>query len=413
MYSLRRTAVSLSLLTVGTIASLALAGGADPLSAGRRSPLSPAELRTTTGAIALANLQGQIEGEEHLGIYGPLTVKQRAGIIELIGMRGQFLGSIADYEQAEALANQLVRERPADGASYVARAKTRATFHRFPEALADLDEAERLGVPRARNDKPRAAILQATGRYDEALAIRRAAAEIRPDIASLAAEATVYADRGDVDAAERLFVEAQYHYRDVSPFPVAWLYFQQGLMWMREGDLERARGLFAAAHERCPEYAAAQGHLAEVEAALGDREHAIALLRPLAQAADDPDYAAQLARIYTDAGRPEEARPWRAAAARRYDELVARHPEAFADHAAEFWLYAGGDPAKASALAERNLANRSTPRAYELALQTAVAAGDAPTACDLASHTQALPHQWPQLRALTTQTLARCSALGG
>jgi tetratricopeptide (TPR) repeat protein len=403
-----RIAVFLSLLTICTIASLALAGSVDPMPAGRRSPLSPTELRTTSGAIALANLQGQIDGEERLATYGPLTVKQRAGIIELIGMRGQFLGSIADYEQAEELANQLVRERPTDGASYVARAKARATFHRFTEALADLDEAERFGVPRARNDATRAAILQATGHYDEALTILRAAADARPDITTLAAEASVYADRGDVDAAERLFVEAQYHYRDVSPFPVAWLYFQQGLMWMREGDLERARALFAAAHERSPEYAAAQGHLAEVDAALGDRDTAIALLRPLAERSDDPDYAAQLARILADAGRPDDAREWRAAAARHYDELVARHPEAFADHAAEFWLYAGGDPAKAVSLAQRNLANRATPRAYELVLQTSVAAGNASVACDAAHQVQAFPHQWPQLRALSAEALATC-----
>src|SRR5690606_33334840 len=134
--------------------------------------------------------------------------------------------------------------------------------------------------------------------------------------------------------------------------------FQHGLVWMREDDLERARAFFAAAHARLPRYAPAAGHLAEVEAARGDVARAVALLQPLAETADDPDYAAQLARILGEAGRAEDARPWRERAAARYATLLAAHPEAFADHAAEFWLAAGGDPARALGYAERNLANR-------------------------------------------------------
>jgi len=106
---------------------------------------------------------------------------------------------------------------------------------------------------------------------------------------------------------------------------------------------------------------------------LGKPDLAIALLYPLANTSDDPDYAAQLARIYADAGYTDDCRHWRARAAARYDELIAVHPEAFADHAAEFWLAAGGDPRKALALARKNLAIRNTPRAGSL-LSRAVAA---------------------------------------
>jgi hypothetical protein len=40
-------------------------------------------------------------------------------------------------------------------------------------------------------------------------------------------------------------------------------------------------------------------------------------------------------------GRLDESLHWRQLAATRYDELIETHPEAFADHAAEFWLAAG------------------------------------------------------------------------
>jgi len=52
---------------------------------------------------------------------------------------------------------------------------------------------------------------------------------------------------------------------------------------------------------------------------------------------------------------------------------MANHPEAFADHAAEFWLVAGADPDKALRLAKINAEIRNTPRAHAL-LARAVAA---------------------------------------
>jgi len=373
-----------------------------------KSPLSEAELRTTDGEIAVANLQAQIEGEEKLGAYRPLTVGQRAGIASLVAMRGQFLGRIADYERAAEIAEALVLEMPTDPESFLARAQVRASLHRFAAALLDLDEAERLGLRGGRLDSMRAAIFEATGRYDEALAIRLPMARTRPDIRSLGALASLRAARGEVEEAERLFAEAPLHYRDVSPFPVAWLYFQQGSMWMREGKEERARELFAASERRLPAYAKARGHLAEVEAALGRTDRALELLRPLARSSDDPDYAAQLARILGDAAQPEEAASWRAVAATRYDDLMGRHPEAFADHAAEFWLAAGGDPRRALNLAQTNLAVRPTPRAYELVMNAALAVGDKKAACDAGSSASALPHPWPSLRSLTEQALAGC-----
>jgi hypothetical protein len=91
-------------------------------------------------------------------------------------------------------------------------------------------------------------------------------------------------------------------------------------------DLRRARAWCDAAVRRLPAYVPAQGHLAELDAALGETAAAIARLRPLALASDDPDYATQLARILGNAGQTEETQTWRAKAETRYDELLARHP---------------------------------------------------------------------------------------
>jgi tetratricopeptide (TPR) repeat protein len=413
-----------------------------------KSLLSQAELPTTDGAIALSNLQAQIAAEERLASYGSLIVSQRAAMVELLIMRGQFLGRIADYERAEALAAQLVGDAPTDGRAFLTRAQARATLHRFAEALADLDKAERLGVNSDRCAAVRATIFQASGRYDEALAIRQHLTQARPDIRSLGAEAAVRAERGEIDEAERLFITAQQQYRDVSPFPVVWLYFQQGLMWMWEDNLERARVAFEAACARLPGYAAAQGHLAMVEAALARRERAmtvfhrwmqegaleqtrersqvtrtgeeatvekyeraIALLRQQANSSDDPEYASQLARLLKEVGQLDEAHHWREVAAARYDELMLRHPEAFADHAADFWLTIGGDAQKGRLLAEQNFEIRKTPRAYELMLQAAVATQETATVCRIAEHLRAANAMGPRLRVLAVRASTTCHRL--
>jgi tetratricopeptide (TPR) repeat protein len=330
-------------------------------------------LPVTDGTIALLNLRAQIDGLEPDIRRGHAAIDSRVGLIELITLRGHILGHIADYQRAEEMAEQLVRDAATDGTALLARARARAVFHRFTDALDDVDRAEQLSLDLETTNRERAAIFQAVGRYDEALAIREEAVARRASFESVAALVGLYAERGEIDAAERVYAESRRRYRGVSPFPLVLLDFQLGLMWMSEGRLDEARTSFDAACRRVPAYAPAQGHLAEVEAEAGEIESAVARLYSLAVSSDDPDYAAHLARILGETGRADESRHWCWLAAARYDELIVSHPEAFADHAAEFWLAAGANPEKALRFARMNVEVRKTPRAYGL-LSQAVAA---------------------------------------
>ena len=321
---------------------------------------------TTAGVIAVGNLEARIDGQESRATGGRLAVGERAELIGLLALRGHVLGRIADSERAAAMADDLVGQVPAEARSFMARARMRGVFHRFAPALTDLDTAAGLAGDRADLDAERAAIYQALGRYDEALAIRRLAVNRHADFGALAALAGVHGERGEMNEAERWFTAAARCYRGTSPFPLAMLEFQRGQLWMEHDDLSRASAWCDAAVRRLPAYVPAQGHLAELDAALGETAAAIARLRPLALASDDPDYATQLARILGNVGQTEEAQTWRGQAEARYDELLARHQDAFADHAAEFWLTLGGDPGRALRLARQNLSLRQTPRAHAL-----------------------------------------------
>ena len=174
---------------------------------------------------------------------GRATVETRAGLVELITLRGLIIGRIADYVRAEEIAEQLVRDAPTDARAFVARARTRATFHRFNDALADLDRAERLSLDAETANGERAAIFQAVGRYDEALALREEAVARRASFENVAALVGLHAERGEIEAAERRYAQSRSRYRGVSPFPLALLDFQLGLMWMNEGRLDRCTQL--------------------------------------------------------------------------------------------------------------------------------------------------------------------------
>src|SRR5437764_1239022 len=83
-------------------------------------------------------------------------------------------------------------------------------------------------------------------------------------------------------------------------------------------------------HERLPVYAPASAHLAAALVATGERERAIALLQAVAASSDDPEYWGQLAALVRDDELAQKAK-------RRYEALLRRHPQAFADHAARFF----------------------------------------------------------------------------
>ena len=328
---------------------------------------SEGKLLLTDGELAMSNLQAQIAGrEQQLMENSRVAVADQAELIELVAMRGFLLGIIADYDLAEERAEALCRNHPDDGTAYLARARSRARFHLFAEALTDLDNAERFGADRESVVRERATIFQAKGDYEAALAFFVPAAEMQRSFAALGALAVHHSERNDCAAAEKLFHESRNSYHGVSPIPVAILEFHFGHMWMSQQNLDRARLWFQTAVNRLPGFAPAEGHLAEVEAMCGETDCAIARLIPLTTSSDDPDYAAALARILNEIGRTDEANTWRIKAAAQYEDLLSRHRDAFADHAAEFLLEQGNDPQRALSLAQRNLEIRCTLRARRL-----------------------------------------------
>ena len=386
---------------VAKVAGLVLgfaAGCSQPTAPPSEAVLEPRIDRVTTdGVLAADNLDAEIAGLERLLGGRPPGDPLGDRLLGLYLSRTQFFGRYSDFDRAEKLASV-----EGNGESDLRRARWLSAVHRFAEADALL--AAHSASPNAELAAVREAVALATDR--DLLALkesRQAAAERHPSYATLSGLAAIQATLGEFDAADASYRQAARHYHDVSPFPLAWLFFQRGVLWAEMANRpERSRQLYQEAVRLLPGYVVANVHLAELEWQEGDTAAAIARLRALAGRTEDPEPAGLLGEILLSLG-DAEGQVFLERARARYDALLSTHPAAFADHASEFFAGPGGDPGRGLTLALANLATRPTPRAYLVALEATVAAKDgtpAETLCDLARLATPLRARHANLSAL-------------
>ena len=320
--------------------------------------------RYTSGRIAVANLSASIESLE-LRRVESAAFEDLEALSKLLFLRGDLLGRIVDHDRAELVATEALALSPSIGVSLYIRARLAERFHRFEEADALLDQALATGHPSQEIDVERAALLQATGRYGEALILRERLVKDDPGIHTLGALASLLAEMDQWAAAEICYAAAFDADDSVSPIPCGQLLFEWGVSAMRRGELDRAEAIFIELDAILPQHVPGRGHRAEVALARGQLEVAAALITPLLETSDDPEYRAVYAEILT-ARRDSKAASEAERAAAAYELLLARRPEAYADHAAAFFMGVGNRPQRAVELALANRKIRDTPRSRKL-----------------------------------------------
>ena len=363
----------------------------------------------TAGEIAVINHESSRERCWRVFRRSP----DRPGIAEQIvdeeSRRCAFLGDASALDRVAALASERLA-RPPEPGSYLIAADVASMRHHFAEADAYLDKAEALGARQDAIARLRLTLDQALGRnVSAALEARRKRAKASRAIQDGIALGALLADLGEFEEADEVYRSAIEGYADLSPFPLASACFQLGVLWgetVPQPDLARAARWYGQALAYLPAYTPARVHLAEIRLDAGELAKAEALLRPVMESGD-PEVKWRLAEVLKSQGRGAEADREREAARNAFESLLARHELAFADHAAEFYLSAGGDPARACNLARVNLANRPTLRAFELAHKAALASGEAAFAHELALRART---QWGAARVFAFSPLAQASS---
>jgi tetratricopeptide (TPR) repeat protein len=319
--------------------------------------------RYTSGRIAVANLSTSIASLERCRVEGP-TFANLVALSNLLFVHGDVLGRIADHDRAQLVALQAIALSPDTGTALYTRARLAGRFHRFDEAHALLRRACTAGYASLQIDGERAALLQATGQYPEAMVLRERLAKNNPGIHTLGALASLLAEMDQWDAAESCYAAALDADDGVSPFPCGQLLFEWGLNAMRR-DLDRTEELFAELNRLLPQHVPARGHRAQVALGRGQVDLAAALIEPLLTISDDPEYRAIAAQILVARGDCQAVGEAECAAA-AYERLLARQPEAYADHAAAFFIGIGNRPQLGVDLAWANWKRRDTAHSRDL-----------------------------------------------
>jgi tetratricopeptide (TPR) repeat protein len=338
----------------------------------------------TDGEIAAINLESARRGAWARFAQDPRLPGVVEAAVDEERPAAQFLGDLDALDRLEELASQFSRVDDSSRAALV-QAEVASTVHRFADARDHLARAALMSAPRGEIDRQRLGIDQACGvELDMVLSERRRIATATGRLEDLVPLGALLADLDRFAEADTVYRQALSSYDDVSPFPLAWVCFQLGMLW---GELVPApdQNLAAPWYQRAisylPGYVKARVHLAETYATHGRTSDAEALLLP-ALSSRDPEVRWRLADTLIAQGRFEEAEKQLDAARSGFGELLGKHPLAFADHAAEFYAGSGNDRRRALELARVNVANRSTRRAIKQMQIIAAIAEEAPAASE-------------------------------
>jgi tetratricopeptide (TPR) repeat protein len=319
----------------------------------------------TDGTIAAINLQSARRGGWARFQQDRCLPGVAEALLDLERFAAQFLGDLDALDRLERLAMQFSCVDDSSRAALI-QAAVASTVHRFRDARTHLERALLLGGAREVIERQWLAIDQACGvRLDAVEASRRRIAAASGRLEDLVPFAAVLGDLERFAEADAIYRQALQVYDGVSPFPLAWVCFQLGMLW---GELVPVPDPGLAAHwyrraiELLPGYVGARVHLAEICMNRCQLGAAQSLLHPTL-ASRDPEGRWRLADVLNAQGSAEAARVQLEAARLEFEVLLEKHPLAFADHAAEFYAGSGHNTPRALQLARDNVANRPTRRA--------------------------------------------------
>jgi tetratricopeptide (TPR) repeat protein len=321
----------------------------------------------TDGEIAATNLESARHRAWSRFAQDPRLPGLAEAILDQEHLAAQFLGDLHALGRVEALSALLAGVDDSFRAELVS-AEAASMGHRFVDARDHLARAALLGAPADAIARQRLTIDQACGvDLDAVLAARGLNAEASERLEDLVPFGAALADFERFDEADSVYRQAFQARGSVSPFPLAMVCFQLGMLWgelVPEPDPDLAAACYRRAIAYVPRYVRARVHLAEVYMSENRTKEAEDLLWP-ALSSDDPECRWRLADVLAAQERFEEAEHQLDAARLAFDGLLANHLLAFADHAAEFYAGSGNDHARAMELAQANVANRPTRRAIK------------------------------------------------
>ena len=302
-------------------------------------PATPADLRIQAGENQIKLAPGKPDGYNLLAS----AYMQKA----------RETGDFHFNKKAEEALEKSLNVAPRNYDALKLRTKLLLTYHRFAEALAEAQHAQKL---RPNDHDVYGALTDAyveLGDYDRAIESAQTMVDLRPDAASYSRVAYLRSLSGDTEGAIEAMDVAVKAADPRDPEAVAWYRVQLGEELSRAGRAVEAEAQFDKALIIFPVHGLALAAKAQARAAAGDYDKAIDLYKR------DPSHDAMLALgdIYTRLGRMAEAE-------KMYDsfeaaERAAATQENDMSHLVRFWADRRRNLDQALAIMQAERARRS------------------------------------------------------
>jgi tetratricopeptide (TPR) repeat protein len=257
------------------------------------------------------------------------------GIANCLYRRACLTGSFEDLAYASAATDAALAEFPAWPDLSLVAANIHFKLHRLADVRADLDRAPELAA------SPEGRALAADldfeeGRYDEAR--RRLEELVAADRSwgALARLAHLELELGDADAADALYAEAAAELTAKELRSYCWIELKRGEIDVSRGRYEEAESHYARAAATYSGDWSVDEHVAELRAAQGRFEDAIALYESVVERVPRPELQQALGDVHAFAGEPDRAVPWHDLALEGYLASVAEGDVHYFHHLADF-----------------------------------------------------------------------------
>ena len=271
--------------------------------------------------------------------------------------RASLTARFPDFEAAEAAIDDGIRQFGPKEDLCLLKATLDFRFHRLARVKRDLDM-----VPALRGRPEGLSILAdldfQEGRYEQARTALEDLIRENPSWDNLARLAYYKFKMGGTEDADRLYIEAEDDLTAKEMRSYAWVELQRGVLRLTRGCYEETLAHYRRAGAAYTGHWHTDEHIAEVLAAEGRFDEAIALYETVMERAPRPELSQTLGELYVFCGRPGHAQPLFDQALAGYLESAGRGDVHYYHHLTDFYADVREDGAEALKWARMDLAVR-------------------------------------------------------
>lgn len=310
--------------------------------------------RPTNYQIELEQIDKNISELTDGAITNPIEIDKATRYVYRRYHRASLTGDLTEFEVVETAINAVIRRFGPWADLCLLKAHLDFRFHRLGEVKRDLEMVP--GLADCLQGRALKADLDLQeGRYEDA---RKGYEDLIQDDRSwdnLARLAHFKAKMGDIDGAERLYIEAEDEITAKEMRSYAWVELQRGLLAFTHGRYEGAWAHYERANEVYSGYWLVDEHIAELLGAQEKFDEAIALYEEVVAHVPRPELQQALGDLYVLVGEPDQARPWHEKALAAYLESAQRGDVHYFHHLADFYADVREDGAEAVRWARKDL----------------------------------------------------------